>query len=199
MTMERVSFNRGYYYAIELLASEEASIKDNVMYRAMLPVVRVGPKAMGARVEGNLAVVGIWWNTHRGSEQGKGLNDKKRDAMIGMYLDQSPSTVMIGNRAVGSERAGFMGPGKPCGVSGEFYGNEVHSSLSGYWWDPSSLVTGCREISGITAWRIYLYGFYTETKKVGEVRLTGFKAADVRGAAIEKPHVRREFVGPQIG
>ena len=185
MTLERVSFNKGYFYAIELESREGGAVTDSVMYRSMLPALRIGRKVQGARIERNLAVVGIWWNTHRGAVHGKGLYIAKRDAMIGMYLDQSLSTVMIGNRAVGSERAGFMGQGKACDVSGEFNGNEVHSSLSGYWWDNTSPATGCREISGLTAWRVWLYGFYGETKSVGEVRLTGFKAADIHGAAID--------------
>lgn len=184
-TLERVSFNRGYFQAVDIKGGAGGTVKGCVMYRSMLPALRIAPSVTSARIEGNLAAIGIFWNTHRGAFQGKGLDRPKRDAMVGMYDDQGLATVMLGNRAAGSERAGFMGAGKPCGMRGVWEGNEVHSSLAGFWFDHYSPMTGCREIYGLTAWRIWLYGIHAETAVVSQVSITGYKAADVRGAGVE--------------
>jgi hypothetical protein len=67
-----LSFNRGYFRAISVQGTSWSRIQGAVMYRAMLPVVMIeGTRAgsFGNIIEGSLAVVGIFWNTHRGAIQ----------------------------------------------------------------------------------------------------------------------------------
>jgi hypothetical protein len=68
-----LSFNRGYFKAISVQGTSRSRIKGAVVYRATLPAVIVesnsAAESFGNVFEGLLAVVGIFWNTHRGAIQ----------------------------------------------------------------------------------------------------------------------------------
>jgi hypothetical protein len=71
-TATNLSFNRGYFKAITVQGTSRSYIKGAVVYRAILPVVVVlstPAVSLGNVIEGSLAVVGIFWNTHRGAMQ----------------------------------------------------------------------------------------------------------------------------------
>jgi hypothetical protein len=100
--------------------------------------------------------------------------------MIGMFHDGGERTVLVGNVASGSERAGFSGRGIPCNSSTTpGTRNEAHACLAGYWFDYYA-VTGraCLRLAGFTAWRVYLYGVYGELTGVRRVELAGVTIAD---------------------
>jgi hypothetical protein len=100
--------------------------------------------------------------------------------MIGMFHDGGDSTVLAGNVASGSERAGFSGPGIPCTSSAApATRNEAHACLAGYWFDYYA-VTGraCVRLAGFTAWRVFLYGVYGELTGVRRAELAGVTVAD---------------------
>ncbi len=80
-------------------------------------------------------------------------------AMVGMYHDGGIRTRMTNNRAAGSERSGFSGPGAPCTVGSDWLGGNVaHSSLAGYWFDHYNTKGSCVLLRGFTAWMIWEYG-----------------------------------------
>jgi hypothetical protein len=65
------AWNRGYHGAVMVRRTHNATVQDGVIFRSMLPAVSVegGAATGGTWVEGVLAVVGIYWHTHRGSIQ----------------------------------------------------------------------------------------------------------------------------------
>jgi hypothetical protein len=77
---------------------------------------------------------------------------------MGMFHDGGIGTRMTNNRAAGSERAGFSGPGVPCSDADRFGGNVAHSSLVGYMFDYYSTKGSCVLLPGFTAWAIWEYG-----------------------------------------
>ena len=125
-------------------------------------------------------MVGIFWNTHRGAIQGKGMFEAKLNAMVGMFHDRGTLSVFEGNVAAGSERAGFSGPGVACSDFTSFVGNEAHSCLAGYWLDffNSNKYGGCTAIHGVHAWKMHLYGIYGESQKLETLEIRGARIAD---------------------
>jgi hypothetical protein len=113
------------------------------------------------------------------NHQGKGLNDPKLEAMIGMFHDAGVNTIWRHNVAAGSERAGFSGSGVACGDTTSFVGNIAHSSLAGYWFDnrrtPS--LYSCVQLTDFTAFKIWEYGVYGEVL-LPYIIVTGAKFAD---------------------
>ena len=64
------SFNRGYFTGAKITGTSNARIRGAVLYRATLPTVVIADTAsVGNTIDGILAVVGIFWNTHRGATQ----------------------------------------------------------------------------------------------------------------------------------
>lgn len=112
--------------------------------------------------------------------QGNGLSKEKLQAMIGMFHDGGDRTILAGNVAAGSERAGFSGPGVSCNVSSAPAAiNEAHACLSGYWFDFYGVADrACVRLAGFTAWRVYLYGVYGELPTVRRAELAGVTVAD---------------------
>jgi len=200
VSIERVSFNRGYFYAVSIARSKGVSVRGCVMYRSHLPTLAIDSTATGTVIEDNVAVVGIFWNTHRGAYQGKGMSKAKRDSMPAMFANFGQGTRMVRNRAAGSERAGFGGPGVACGVRGMWEDNEAHSSLNGYWFDFYVTSGPCRELHGFTAWRMWEYGVYGELHRSNRISVSRFKGADnkvgvfiLMGGASSLGHVRKEM------
>ena len=109
-SISNIAMNRGYFYAIHVHRSHGVRFHDNLFYRSHLPSVRIQDGERN-EIKRNLGIVGIFWNTHRGAEQGKGMTSAKTEAMIGMYHDAGLGSVFVDNIAAGSERAGFSGPG----------------------------------------------------------------------------------------
>ena len=178
-TVSNVALNRGYFYAMHVHQSHGVTLRDNVFYRSHLPSIKV-EGGEGNRIIRNLGVVGIFWNTHRGAIQGKGMFEAKLNAMIGMFHDRGKLSVFEGNVAAGSERAGFSGPGVACSDFTSFVGNEAHSCLAGYWLDffNSNKYDGCTAVHGVHAWKIHLYGIYAEPQKLETLEIRGARIAD---------------------
>jgi hypothetical protein len=114
--------------------SNHVSIRSSVFFRTLLPAIRIHSGVQNV-VADNLAIVGIFAGTHRGAYQGAEMFELKLSPMMGMYHDQGKGTIIKGNVAAGSERAGFSGPGALCSDHESFLGNEAHSALNGYWFD----------------------------------------------------------------
>jgi len=156
--------NRGYFTAIDVHATNGCLIHGNTIFRSHLPTLRVA-SGDGNVVSENLAIVSIFWHTHRGAIQGKGLAKEKLNAMIGAFHDSGTRSMIHRNIAAGSERAGFSGAGVECGDSVSFVSNLAHSSLAGYWFDHYSTPgkhapSGCAALTDFTAWKIWEYGVY---------------------------------------
>lgn len=180
-SVSNVAMNRGYFYAIHVHKSRGVRLHDNLFYRSHLPSVRIQDGERN-EVKRNLGVVGIFWNTHRGAEQGKGMTAAKLEAMIGMYHDAGSHSILVDNVAAGSERAGFSGSGVSCGDAVSFAGNEAHSSLFGYMFDHYHLHTrhpeGCSALTDFRAWKIHEYGIYGEPKRMERIEVKGARIAD---------------------
>ena len=68
VSITNVAMNRGYYRGIDIQNSDGANIDGNLIFRSHLPTLRI----LGGKdnvISNNLAVVGIFWNTHRGAIQ----------------------------------------------------------------------------------------------------------------------------------
>ena len=103
----------------------------------------------------------------------------KLDIMMGLFHDGGQSSVLVGNVAAGSERAGFSGPGTGCNITAQTLRNEAHSSLVGYWFNYYAMINqDCAGLAAFTGWRLYLYGVYGELPKVQTAELTGVAVAD---------------------
>jgi hypothetical protein len=64
------SFNRGYFTALRLDRTSNSRVQGAVIYRATLPTVIIqNDVSVGNTIKSVLAVVGIFWNTHRGAAQ----------------------------------------------------------------------------------------------------------------------------------
>jgi hypothetical protein len=100
--------------------------------------------------------------------------------MIGMFHDGGDATLLAGNVAAGSERAGFSGSGIPCNSSvAPAARNEAHACLAGYWFDFYEMAgRTCVRLAGFTAWRVFLYGVYGELPYVLRAELVGVTVAD---------------------
>jgi hypothetical protein len=106
------------------------------------------------------------------------MSQEKLRAMIGMFHDGGDTSILAGNVAAGSERAGFSGPGVSCNSStAPAARNEAHACLAGYWFDFYAVEgRACVRLAGFTAWRVYLYGVYGE--------LTGGRRAELAGVTV---------------
>ncbi|KAJ1475672.1 hypothetical protein T484DRAFT_1827474 [Baffinella frigidus] len=193
--VRNVAFNRGYSQVVEIDASSEVAVEWSVSFRSMLPSVRILPAARDAVVNNTLLISSIFWNTHRGAIQGKGLANAKINAMIGAVHVESASAKVLDVVVAGSERSGFSGKGVPCGDALRFQGNEVSASLAGYWYDQTlSPPLKCAAITNLTAWKIYEYGVYAETQGVEELQtmtgddtrsqIVGLRSADARAGVL---------------
>lgn len=105
VNISNVAMNRGYYGALNVRKSNHVSLKDSVIFRTLLPAVRIHSGHRNMIID-NLAVVGIFSGTHRDAYQGAEIAEIKLRPMMGMYHDQAFATVMVRNVAAGSERAG---------------------------------------------------------------------------------------------
>lgn len=114
--------------------------------------------------------------------QGLGISNPKLFAMIGMFYDHGTDSKIVRNVAVGSERAGFNGVGIKCDAPTSFLNsNEVHSSLSGYWFDYYEMQNSenvCMTLSSFTAWKISLYAVYGDIVGPKRLDLTALVIAD---------------------
>jgi hypothetical protein len=122
--------------------------------------------------------------------------------MIGMFHDEGVSTILNGNVAAGSERAGFSGPGVDCDDTESFVGNEAHSCLVGFWFDQvrlGVLQRSCTAVTHFKAWKIFEYSVYGEVPSMSLVKVTGLRSADARvgvliimAGAPSLSHVRKD-------
>jgi hypothetical protein len=67
VTIDNVAMNRGYNQAVSIEKSNNVSMSNCVIYRSMLPAVKVGIGARWNSLTSNLAVISIYQKTHRGS------------------------------------------------------------------------------------------------------------------------------------
>ena len=161
--ISNVSLNRGYFHGFSIINCTESRLEDNVFFRTHLPGLRI-VGGQSNRVERNLGISSIFWNTHRGAiHPSGGLNYIKLSHMIGMFHEFPCDEELCGrpamaaarhrkrcvpnvffgtthwknNVAAGSERAGFSGIGVSCdgSPSGSFIGNEAVAALTGYQFD----------------------------------------------------------------
>ena len=108
VSLTNIAMNRGYSQAIFVEDSNRVQVEGNVIYRSILPTLEV-QNGENNIISNNLASVAIFWNTHRGAIQGKGVMEPK--LMQGMFQDRGIGSNFLGNIAAGSERAGFVGDG----------------------------------------------------------------------------------------
>jgi cysteine-rich repeat protein len=176
VSVTNIAMNRGYSQAISIVESNKVNIAGNVIYRSILPTLEVlsGNENI---ISSNLALVAIFWNTHRGAIQGKGVMEEK--LMQGMFQDRGIGSNFLGNIAAGSERAGFVGDGVECGDTSSFTANVAHSVLAGYWFNHYTEGRDCVQLNEFTAWKAWEYGVYGEVKHV-QVNVVGAKLADNR-------------------
>ena len=176
--LSHMSMNRGYFGAIDIQNSSGVTIDSNVIYRSHLPTVYVRSDSFHNLISNNLAVVAIFWGSHRGA-QSKFMYDFKW--FRGMFANRGHfGNKFLYNIAAGSERAGFTGNGVDCGDNSSFAGNEAHSSLAGYWYDYHVPGRTCSQVHDLTAWKMWEYGIYGETKNYGQIEITRAKLADCR-------------------
>eukprot|EP00961_Rhodomonas_salina_P088399 1188685-Rhodomonas_salina.3 len=182
-SLDSVSFNRGYFGAVWVDRASNVVVENSVFYRSHLPTLQVvgGSVSLDNIIERNLGVVGIFWNTHRGATQGKGLDRPKLEAMIGMFHDDGTATILNGNVAAGSERAGFTSPGVQCDDTVSFVGNEAHSCLAGFWFNQYRIRgRACTALTDFRAWKIYEYAVYGEVPSLTLLKIDGLATADAR-------------------
>jgi len=139
--MRNVAMHHGYSQGVTVQASNGVTVEDTVLWRSMLPAFQIIPGALtlggpGVDPEGtvlarNVAVSGIYWETHRGGSAEMSAR-LKLDPMIGMFHDEGVNSILHGNVAAGSERAGFSGAGVACGDYTSFVANEVLPSVALY-------------------------------------------------------------------
>jgi hypothetical protein len=130
---------------------------------------------------------------------------QKLDYVIGLFHDGGIGSFFLSNIAAGSERSGYTGPAVACaaadaadpttaaaiaaaagGTAAVFDGNEVYSSLAGFWFNPYRAVeanASCIALEGLTAWKIWHYGVY------GEVLTGDGRRIEVRRLAVADSRV----------
>lgn len=98
-----------------------------------------------------------------------------------MFHDDGTATILNGNVAAGSERAGFTSPGVQCDDTVSFVGNEAHSCLAGFWFNQYRIRgRACTALTDFRAWKIYEYAVYGEVPSLTLLKIDGLATADAR-------------------
>ena len=180
--VERVRMNQGYWHGLESFVDGMVTT-NSAFYRSVLPAVRI--RGRQTRSEGNIGVMSLWAYSYRldqtsSMRQGTlamfnagmggdtlpyavkyGLGQYLGDHLqLGMFQFRStPGSVVVNNRAVGSEGAGFNDVGTLCSQNPDyiFKGNEVHSSVHGMVFSSNR---ACFQLEDFTAWKIWGHGVH---------------------------------------